>query len=295
MPSWQGKSRGNKTGFRIFVWVLKNAGLSPAYLLLRAVAFYFFIFSGKAFRYQYFFFRKRLGYTSFRSFRSIYKNYFWFGQTIIDKIAVTSGISRPFRFEFEGEDYLRQMVSQGQGGLLLSAHIGNWEMAGHLLRRLGTDMHIVMYDGEQQQIKEYLESVTEKHSAHIILIKEDLSHIYAIQEALGKNAFVCMHADRFLEGNKTISEVFLNKPALFPAGPFLLGRTFNVPVSIVFAMKDGLFNYHFYASPPKTYAGSRDITIQTMVREYSETMEQMIRKYPLQWYNYYDFWKDGGG
>ena len=60
MPPWQGKSRGNKTGFRIFVWVLKNAGLKPAYLLLRLVAFYFFIFSGKAFRFQFDFFRQAI-------------------------------------------------------------------------------------------------------------------------------------------------------------------------------------------------------------------------------------------
>jgi predicted LPLAT superfamily acyltransferase len=289
MPSWQGKSRGNKTGFRIFVWVLKNAGLTPAYLLLRFVAFYFFIFSGKAFRFQYDFFRQRLGYSSLRSIRSIYKNYYWFGQTIIDKIVLTSGLKNPFRFDFEGEDYLRQMVSQNKGGLLLSAHIGNWEIAGHLLQRLGTDMHIVMYDGEAQQIKDYLASITEKHSARIILIREDLSHIYAIQEALSKNAFVCMHADRFLEGNKTFKADFLNKGARFPAGPFLLARTFQVPVSFVFAMKDHLFDYHFYASAPKIYSGPKEFSVEEMLRDYCQNMEQCIRKYPLQWYNYYDF------
>ncbi|HEY8733557.1 MAG TPA: lipid A biosynthesis acyltransferase, partial [Puia sp.] len=111
MPSWQGKSRGNKTGFRIFVWVLKNAGLSAAYLLLRFVAFYFFIFSGKAFRCQYAFFHKRLGNSSLRSIINIYKNYYWFGQTIIDKIVLMSGMKNPFRFDFEGEDYLRDMVA----------------------------------------------------------------------------------------------------------------------------------------------------------------------------------------
>ena len=175
--------------------------------LLRFVAFYFFIFSGKAFHYQYVFFRKRIGFSGLRSVFSIYKNYYWFGQTIIDKIVAMSGLKNPFRFEFEGEEYLHEMVSQQKGGLLLSAHIGNWEIAGHLLERLGTDMHIVMYDGEHQQIKDYLESITEKYSAHIILIKDDLSHIYAIQEALDKNAFVCMHADRFLEGNKTLTRL----------------------------------------------------------------------------------------
>lgn len=290
MPSWQGKSRGNKTGFRIFVWVLKNAGIAPAYLLLRLVAFYFFIFSGKAFRYQYSFFKHRLGYSTWQAVRSVYKNYYWFGQTIIDKIVLMSGIKNPFRFQFEGEDYLRQMVSQKRGGLLLSAHIGNWEIAGHLLQRLGTDMHIVMYDGEEQQIKDYLQSITEKHSAKIILIREDLSHIYAIQEALDKNAFVCMHADRFLEGNKTNPESFLGKPALFPAGPFLLARTFQVPVSFVFAMKDHSYDYHFYASPPKVYSGARESAIQDMLQDYCAAMENTIRKYPLQWYNYYDFW-----
>jgi predicted LPLAT superfamily acyltransferase len=290
MPSWQGKSRGNKTGFRIFVWVLKNAGLTPAYLLLRFVALYFFIFSGKVFRFQYEFFRQRLGYSSLRSIRSIYKNYYWFGQTIIDKIMLMSGIKNPFRFNFEGEDYLRQMVNQNKGGLLLSAHIGNWEIAGHLLQRLGTDMHIVMYDGEAQQIKNYLASITEKHSARIILIREDLSHIYAIQEALSKNAFVCMHADRFLENNKTLNANFLNKTARFPAGPFLLARAFQVPVSFVFAMKDRSFDYHFYASAPKIYSGPKESSIKEMLGDYCLNVENTIRKYPLQWYNYYDFW-----
>ncbi len=292
MPSWQGKSRGNRTGFRIFVWVLKHAGLSSAYLLLRFVACYFFIFSGKAFRFQYDFFRRRIGFSAWRSFWSIYKNYYWFGQTIIDKIVLTSGIKNPFRFEFEGEENLREMVNQNKGGLLLSAHTGNWEIAGHLLKRLGTDMHIVMYDGEQQQIKDYLESITEKHSARIILIKEDLSHIYAIQEALTNNGFVCMHADRFLEGNKTLTGILLNKAARFPAGPFLLAHSFHSPVSFVFAMKDHAFDYHFYASPAKIYTGPRDSTVQEMLQDYCAAMEETIRKYPLQWYNYYDFWEE---
>jgi len=290
MPSWQGKSRGNKTGFRIFVWVLRYAGLPSAYLLLRIVSFYFFFFSGKAFRHQYSFFRKRIGFSTFKSVVSIYKNYYWFGQTIIDKIVLMSGMKNPFRFEFEGEEYLHQMVNRRKGGLLLSAHVGNWEMAGHLLERIGADMHIVMYDGEDQEIRDYLESITEKYSAHIILIKDDLSHIYAIQDALDKNAFVCMHADRFLEGNKTRTATLLNKPALFPAGPFLLARTFQVPVSFVFAMKDRAFDYHFYASEPKFYSGPKESAVDIMLQDYCSSMEAVVRKYPLQWYNYYDFW-----
>jgi predicted LPLAT superfamily acyltransferase len=296
MPSWQGKSRGNRTGFRIFVWVLKHFGLGPAYVLLRFVAFYFLIFSGRAFHFQYIFFRKRLGYSYLTAVSSIYKNYYWFGQTIIDKIVLMSDLKNPFRFDFEGENELLGMVAQNKGGLLISAHIGNWEIAGHLLRRLGTEIHIVMYDGEQQKIKDYLESITEKNSARIILIREDLSHIYAIQDALSRNAFVCMHADRFLDGNKTLPGVLLGRQSRFPAGPFLLARAFRVPVSFVFAMKDNSYDYHFYASPPKIYAtspeASKDSPTDEMLRDYCSAMEQSIRKYPLQWYNYYDFWEE---
>jgi predicted LPLAT superfamily acyltransferase len=292
MPSWQGKSRGNTTGFRIFVWVLKHAGLAPAYLLLRFVALYFFIFSGKAFRFQYHFFHRRLGYSPLTSVISIYRNYYWFGQTIIDKIVILSGITNPLRFEFDGEENLREMVKQNKGGLLLSAHIGNWEIAGHLLQRLETDIYIVMFDGEEQQIRDYLESITEKYSARIILIKQDLSHIYAIQEALAANAIVCMHADRFMEGNKTVTGDLLRKSARFPAGPFLLARAFHIPVSFVFAMKERSNDYHFYASPPKIYTGSKETLMEHMLNDYCRSMEESILKYPLQWYNYYDFWEE---
>jgi predicted LPLAT superfamily acyltransferase len=291
MPSWQGKSRGNKTGFRIFVWVLKHAGLPAAYLLLRFVAFYFFLFSGKAFTHQFYFFHRRLKFSSWKSFFSIYQNYFWFGQTIIDKIVFTSGMKHRFQFEFEGEENLRQMVDQRKGGLLLSSHIGNWEIAAYLLDRLGTDMHVVMYDAEHEQIRSYLETVTKKNPVHIILIRDDLSHIYAIQEALGKNAFVCMHADRFLEGNRTVTGELLNETARFPAGPFLLARAFQSPVSFVFAMKDRNMFYHFYAGKPKIYSGSGEDVLEEMLGEYCQSLEKTIRKYPLQWYNYYEFWE----
>jgi predicted LPLAT superfamily acyltransferase len=171
MPSWQGKSRGNKTGFRIFVWVLRTFGVQPAYLLLALVSVYYFLFSWRSSRFLYAYFHWRLGYSSGRSILSIYKNYYWFGQTIIDRVVLMAGIPNRFSFDFDGEKYLRQMVEEKQGGLLLSAHIGNWEIAGQLLKRLNTEMNIVMFDGEQQRIKEYMEGVTGQRNAKIISLK----------------------------------------------------------------------------------------------------------------------------
>jgi len=89
--------------------------------------FYFFIFSGKAFRFQFDFFRQRLGFSRLRSIGNIYKNYYWFGQTIIDKIVLMSRMKNPFRFEFEVKIIYGKWSCGIKGGLLLSAHVGNWE------------------------------------------------------------------------------------------------------------------------------------------------------------------------
>jgi predicted LPLAT superfamily acyltransferase len=58
-------------------------------------------------------------------------------------------------------------------------------------------------------------------------------------------------------------------------------------------MKEHSYDYHFYASPSKIYTGSKEISMENMLNDYCRSMEESILKYPLQWYNYYDFWEDG--
>jgi predicted LPLAT superfamily acyltransferase len=291
MPSWQGKSKGSPIGYRIFVFILKTGGLAPAYLLLRFVVLYYLFFSFKTSKTTFFYFRRKIGYGMLSSINSLCQNYYLLGQSIVDKVVVMSGIPNKFTFNFDGEDHLLRIASQKKGGLLLSAHVGNWEIAGHLLQRINTSVHIVIYDGERQQIKEYMESITGKRRINLIVIKEDLSHIFEISEAFKQNELVCMHADRFMEGSKTIVMPFLGQEAKFPLGPFLLAAKFKVPVSFVFAMKESKRHYHVFASLPKTYAGTKEDAIQNVLGDFVSEMENKVKRYPLQWYNYYNFWQ----
>lgn len=292
MPSWQGKSKGTPFGYRIFVSILKNFGVVPAYLLLRLVVLYYFLFSYKSSRYIFHYFHKKLHFSRLASFQKLYVNYYKLGQTIIDKIVVMSGMDNKFTYNFDGEENLRKITALKKGGLLLSAHLGNWEIAGFLLKRIDARINIVMFDGEHRQIKAYLERVTGKRNMNVIVIKEDLSHIYAISEALKNNELVCIHADRFIEGNKTLTAPFLGGPAKFPAGPFVLATTFKVPVSFVFAFKETSKHYHFYASTIKEYDYvSKDAAIQQVLNEFVNEMELKTKQFPEQWFNYYDFWK----
>ena len=289
MATW-GSSRGNSFGYKIFIVLIKTAGVLPAYALLRLVTLYYFIFPGKAAGPLRYYFQKRLGFSRLKAIWAIYENFNYLGRSIIDKIVLMSGAPSPFTRNDDGVDHLDNMVKQGKGGLLVSAHLGNWEAAGHLLKRLDTRINIVMYDGEHEKIKAYLDKVRER-SFNVIIIKNDISHIYEINEAFKRNEFVCIHADRFVEGNRTIEGKLLGKTAEFPIGPFVLATTFSVPVSFVFAMKEGIKHFHFFASPGKIYPKGKE-GINSMLEDYLRKMETMIRAYPLQWHNYFPFWKE---
>jgi len=293
MSQWQGKSKGTQLGYRIVFFVCSKLGVWPAYLLLRFVAFYYFLFSYSSSVSVYDYFRHRHGFSILQSVLKLYRNYYVFAQTLLDKIIIMAGIKNNFTFHFDGVENLHQIVSKGKGGILISAHVGNWEAAGHLLEHLNTKVNIVMFDGEHQRIKDYLKEVTGGRNFNVIVVRDDISHVYAIGEALQKNEIVCLHADRFLEGNKTKAYPFLGKEASFPIGPFAMAASFKVPVSFVFAFKESSTHYHLYGSSPITFAegDSRTRVIETLTGSFVQNLEQMMKKYPEQWFNYYNFWK----
>jgi len=292
MESWEGKTRGGVLGYKIFVWTLRNLGISFAYFLLFFVVAYFMFSTGKAFRAIYRYFHERMNYGKLKSLFSIYRNYYVFGQILLDKLAMLAGFQQKFSFDFEGEEYLRQMEN---GGLLISGHAGNWEIAGQLLVRLEKRINILMYDAEHQKIKGYLAEVL-RRNVNFIIIKEDYSHLQEIKEAFSKGEIIAMHGDRYIEGNKTLITDFLGKPAAFPLGPVNLAARFNVPASYVFAVKETRSHYHFYATPLQHIEFSnnlkkRDAILSDAVKKFVDAFETVVYKYPLQWFNYYDFWK----
>ena len=293
MSSWKGKTRGGVLGYKIFVWILKHLGLSFAYFLLLFVVAYFIFSSRKAFRANYKYFRTILGYGVLHTLSSICRNYYYFGQIILDKIAFLAGLQNQFTFNFEGEEFLRQM---DKGGLLISGHIGNWEIAGQLLNRLEKNVNIILYDAEHEQIKGYLSDVYTTRKVNFIIIKEDYSHLQEIRLALERGEIIAMHGDRFIEGNKVFRVNFLGKPALFPAGPVNLAARFGVPVSYVFAIKESRKHYHFFATPLRTVEFSsnlkkRESILREAVEAYVSALEIAVKRYPLQWFNYYNFWE----
>ena len=285
---WEGKSRGTVLGYRIFVFSMKKLGLGAAYFILYFVAAYFCFFSKDSTKSIYYYFNKRLGYSKFKSLRSIFKSYYVFGQTIIDKVAISSGLRHKFTYEFDGVELIKDALDGKKGGILISAHVGNFEIAEHFLGELTEEMSISLLTTELEHtaIKDYLDSVTKKSNINFIFIKEDLSHIFEINAALAQNQLVCITGDRYVQGAKYLEEELLGAKAKFPQGPFLLASRLKVPVLFVYVMKETNKHYHLYAR--KSQAKYRED--QVLLKDYTESVQWMLQKYPLQWFNYFDFW-----
>lgn len=288
--AWQGASKGNSLGYRIFIRLLKSGGLGAAYALLGPVTLWYLLFRKSATRPLRYLYEKRLGYSPQKTGQTIRQNLRIFGQTLIDKVAVLSGSAEQLTFESEAGHHLNDLVARGEGGFIISAHLGNWEIAGHLLKRLEAPINVVMYDGEAAQLKSTLEQYNSKRSFNIIYIREDLSHIYEISAALRRGEFICMHADRFRPGNRTMVQLFLGEPAHFPAGPFLLASKLRAPVCFVYAFKESEFHYRFMAREPRLYEGRGSSGAEKMLVDYVALLEEKLREHPEQWFNYYDFW-----
>ncbi len=285
---WEGKSKGTVLGYKIFVFFIKTLGLSFAYFILNFVVVYYFFFSREGRTSSYDYFKNHLKYSTLKSTISILKNTYVFGQTIIDKVAISSGLRNKFTYEFDGVEEINNLLKEKRGGILISAHVGNFEIADFFFDEIdyNSQIHLVTTDNEHEQIKEYLESVTRKSRIKFILINEDLSHIFEIKTALDQGGLVCFTGDRYFEGNKTLTEKLLGNEAEFPAGPFLMASRLNVPVLFVYVMKEAKKHYHLYARKAKV----ENRNAQALLKEYTESIEWMLGKYPLQWFNYFKFW-----
>lgn len=286
--SWNGKSKTSVGWYKIAFFFLRLFGLKAAYVLVRCISFYYTCFHRTTYKHIYHYFRTKFNYSPLKSFFKTWQNHYIFGITLIDKSVLFAGLKNNLTFEFEGEENLIKIKEDKIGGILVSAHIGNWDIAGNFLNsRIQSDIHVIMYDQEHQKIKKYFETIYKKKQMNIIPIKEDMSHIFGISNALNNHELICIHGDRFIEGAKTVTRNFLGEEARFPVGPFAIASKFEVPVVFVYAVKENNRHYHLYCTAPKIYKNKQD----EMVSDYVVSLEKMTKKYPEQWFNYFDFWK----
>ena len=288
MEKWDGKTKGGLWGYKFFIFLIKTFGIRFSYSFCFFVSIYYIIFAKKEKNALIQFHKIGFGKNYKESKKIAFKTFFNFGKTLIDRVAILLiNKENSFTYTFNNENALRNINENKKGGILISGHLGNWENAGNLLhKRITNKINIVMLDSEVKKIKSFLNLKTGGPLYNIIPIKSDLSHLILIHKALKNNELIALHADRVFNKQKTIELDFLNHKAKFPIGPFVLASKFKVPITFVYAVKESNFHYNLYASDPI----NEIISEQHIAKKYVSNLEMMVRKYPTQWFNFFEYY-----
>lgn len=280
-----------------FYVLLRFLGLRWAYALLFPVAFYFLLCAPEAVRASSDY-RRRLGYGRISRLSRLwgaYKHFLSFGRILLDRAAIIIADASMFKIDFEGEQYMRCALEEGKGLILISAHCGNWEGAANLLRRLDVPVNIVAYEGEVEQVKKFFGKALKSRCFSIIEVDGQADSTLAIIAALNRGEIVAMHADRCFRKEGEILP-FLGCDARFPTGPYTVAALSGAPLICAFAMRERTYRYRFCAYPAEHPAFTSRSTRRQLLRKwislYVGRLESILREYPLQWHNFYDFWEE---
>lgn len=287
---WDGKSRGGRFGYQFFVSTIHFLGIRFAYCFLAFIVVYFIPFAPKATSAIWKYNRRirRLG--ILRSCLELYCHFYVFGQTLIDKIAIKGGLSPKYDFKFENYDRFLEILNSGQGVIMIGAHAGCWEAGSVYFGKYGKKLNIVMFDAEHQQIKKVLEDNSGQETDYkIIAINNDaIEAMLQIKIALNNGEYVCFNGDRYVDINSAVKKNFMGADAYFPAGPFKIASRCRVPVVFYYAVRERGRTYKFiFEEPVVSKADS-----ESLLGQYIRSLERILERYPRQWFNFYDFWKE---
>lgn len=287
---WSGKTGGLPWMQRSLIFLFHLFPLWFIYGVMALVVPFYMLFGRKGYRAMYSLFHDCFGYGAWKSFWLVYSNHFRFGQVILDRFGVYAG--KKYHFINEGQELMDELETHPEGFILLSSHVGNYEIAGYSLKPKRKKFNALVFAGETATVMENRRRMLERNNMSMILVKEDISHLFAINTALDNGEIVSMPADRIFGSQKNVECEFLGKPARFPLGGFAMAVQKDVEVLAVFVMKEGMKTYHAFVRKLECdrMAGKREQMAQ-LAQNFAKDLETIVRRYPTQWFNYFDFWQ----
>ena len=287
---WSGKTDGQPWMQRSLIVMFRVLPLWLPYGVMALVVPFYMIFNRKGYKSMYQFFRKRLGYSPWKSFWKVYVNHFRFGQVILDRFCVYAG--KNYRFITEGQELMDELETHPEGFVNLSSHVGNYEIAGYSLKPKSKRFNALVYAGETATVMENRQRMLSQNNMSMIPVKEDMSHLFTLNTAIDNGEIVSMPADRIYGSQKAAECMFFGEKARFPLGAFALAAQKNVAMLAVFVMKESYKTYHAYV---RVIQCDRDAKIREqmsqLAQNFASNLEEIVKRYPTQWFNYFDFWK----
>lgn len=288
------KKRGNTLGFQIFMISTRVFGLKGAYGLLYIVCLYYVLFDREAVDGALAYTQRRFTKDGFlKKYWRVYLLFVSQGKALIDRHAVASGYDG-FTLQLKGFEAVEEIVNQSdQGCILLTSHVGNWQLALSCLKKLNKDIYLLMKLEDNMAVKDHLKIDVEEDRVKVISPEQDFGGTIEVIEKLNNGDVVSIMGDRKY-GFPALDIDFMGDKAGFPFGAFSIAATVGCPIIVLLTAKSGHQEYvvDFKNIIRPKYEGSRNKKqqLEKYVQEYATVLDDFTKNYPYQCFLFSDVW-----
>jgi KDO2-lipid IV(A) lauroyltransferase len=222
-----------------------------------------------------------------RSFR-LFVNY---AQAVTNMYCLHHGQPVPLELNGVGQHHIRQLQAEGRGAVVVTGHLGFWQVAPIMMQRRNyPPLTMAMAEEPNARLAEYEQQFRDKFK--IVYTTRSPFATLELANVLRRGELVGMQMDRHLGGPHAMVP-FCGAPAPFPLGPATLARATGVPLipTFVIADEDRQACTFFVETPIEVPRSSdRDADVRAATAQMVAVYERYVRSYPEQWFNFYDFW-----
>src|SRR5215831_14240102 len=182
---------------------------------------------------------------------------------------------------------------QGKGVLLLTAHLGNWEVGSFMLAQVNMPIHVVLVPDIFPGVERARRKLHERADVVEIPVDRSFAPTLAVMRALESNGIVAMQGDRDFN-NTGLAVPFFGRESYFPRGPLRVAMATGATVlpAFIVQMPDGRYRAVVEEPLEVTRSGDRDAALADNIRRYAAILERYVGDFPDQWYCFYPFWDD---
>lgn len=223
-----------------------------------------------------------------------------FAINIYERVLMWSGELELAAVEHDGSAHLFELDAKGRSALLLGAHLGNVDILWSIARQSDLTVNVVVFYRNAERINSLFESLAPGARLRVIEIDPDsVNAAFQIKACLDRGEFVVILADRMppLVSVRSFEAQFLGAQATFPASPFLAATVLGCPVYFAACLRTGERSYKTILRPlapgERVPRAERDKCAREILERYVTNLELYCREQPLQWFNFFEFWKPG--
>lgn len=206
---------------------------------------------------------------------------------------------RDFTVECEAIEHWRAVAGNGRGFIMVTAHLGLYEVGSMLPAGRDTPhVHLVREPEVDPRAQAFIrETVAAVENEHYTMHFQTGTPLFALAlvQALERGEVVAIQGDRPRTGGKSMHVRLFGRDFVLPVGPAVLSRAAGVPMIPVFAIREGRRRFRLVFRPPirTPRTRNRDQDLQTATAQLAREIEYGIRRAPLQWFVFRDLWPQG--